>query len=79
MSNNNHASRHRVVVTGVGMITPLGHNVPDTWAGILAGKSGFGPFTLIARGEHTSAGLWEVKVFDPGKYMDRKEARRRAR
>ncbi len=79
MSNNNHASRHRVVVTGVGMITPLGHNVPDTWAGILAGKSGFGPFTLIERGEHTSAGLCEVKDFDPGKYMDRKEARRRDR
>ena len=36
MSDNHHPSRHRVVVTGMGMITPLGHNVPDTWAGILA-------------------------------------------
>ena len=79
MSNNNHTPRHRVVVTGTGMITPLGHNVPDTWAGILAGKSGFGPFTLIDKGEHSSGGLCEVKEFDPGMYMDRKEARRRDR
>lgn len=79
MSDNHHPSRHRVVVTGMGMITPLGHNVPDTWAGILAGKTGFGPFTLIERGEHNAGGLCEVKEFDPAVYMDRKEARRRDR
>ena len=77
MSDNHHPSRHRVVVTGMGMITPLGHNVPDTWAGILAGKTGFGPFTLIERGEHNAGGLCEVKEFDPAMYMDRKEARDR--
>lgn len=79
MSDNHHLSRHRVVVTGMGMITPLGHNVPDTWAGILAGKTGFGPFTLIEKGEHNAGGLCEVKEFDPAMYMDRKEARRRDR
>ena len=79
MSNNNHFSRHRVVVTGTGMITPVGHNGPDSWAAILAGQSGFGPFTLIEKGEHTAGGLCEVKDFDPTVYMDRKEARRRDR
>lgn len=71
--------KHRVVVTGVGLITPLGHNVPDTWRAILAGESGFGPFTLIEKGEHTSGGLCEVKDFDPVTYLGRREARRRDR
>lgn len=69
----------RVVVTGMGAITPLAHNVPDTWAAILAGKSGFGPFTVIEKGEHTSGGLCEVKDFDPNDYLDRRTARRRDR
>ncbi len=75
MENNN----HRVVVTGMGAITPLAHNVPDTWSAILAGKSGFGPFTLIDKEEHTSGGLCEVKEFEPNDYMDRRDARRRDR
>lgn len=75
MENQN----HRVVVTGMGAITPLAHNVPDTWAAILAGESGFGPFTVIEKGEHTSGGLCEVKDFDANAYMDRRDARRRDR
>lgn len=71
--------KHRVVVTGMGAITPLGHNVADTWAAILDGKSGFGPFTLIAKDDHTSGGLCEVKEFDATEYMDRRDARRRDR
>ena len=71
--------KHRVVVTGLGLITPLGHNVPDTWRAILAGESGLGPFTLIEKGEHTSGGLCEVKDFDPVTYLGRREARRRDR
>lgn len=69
----------RVVVTGMGAITPLAHNVADTWAAILAGQSGFGPFTVIEKGEHSSGGLCEVKGFDPNDYMDRRSARRRDR
>ncbi len=69
----------RVVVTGMGAITPLGHNVADTWSAILQGTSGFGPFTLIEKGDHTSGGLCEVKAFDPADYMDRRDARRRDR
>jgi 3-oxoacyl-[acyl-carrier-protein] synthase II len=71
--------RHRVVVTGLGLLTPLGHNVEETWAAILAGKSGLGPFTLIARRDHSSGGVCEVKNYDPTESMDRKDARRRDR
>ncbi len=70
---------HRVVITGAGVITPLGHNVPDTWEAILAGRSGLGPYTLFPRGEHALPRLCEVKAFDPEPYMGRKEARHRDR
>lgn len=69
----------RVVITGMGLITPLGHNVDDTWRAILAGQSGFGPLTLDNTPGHTVGGVCEVKEFDPTVYMDRKEARRRDR
>jgi beta-ketoacyl-acyl-carrier-protein synthase II len=78
--DNGHIPRRRVVITGVGgLITPLGHNMPDTWASILAGRSGFGPITLVDNPHHTIRGLCEVKEFDPAQYMDRKDARRRDR
>jgi 3-oxoacyl-[acyl-carrier-protein] synthase II len=70
---------HRVVITGMGLMTPLGHNVPDTWAAVLAGRSGLGPFTLIDKREHISGGVCEVKEFDPSAYMDRRDTRRRDR
>ena len=77
LENCNH--QHRVVITGMGLITPLGHNVADTWAAILAGRSGLGPFTLLEKREHASGALCEVKAFDPNDYMDRRDARRRDR
>ena len=77
--NNGDEARHRVVVTGVGLITHLGHNVVDTWSAILSGQSGLGPITLVDNPNHTVGGLCEVKDFDPGAYMDRKDARRRDR
>lgn len=75
--NNNH--QQRVVITGTGLITPLGHNTADTWTAILAGQSGIGPFTLIEKGDHTSGGLCEVKNFVPEDHLPRREARRRDR
>ncbi len=76
---NNSNLCHRVVITGTGLITPLGHNTPDTWAGILAGKSGLGPLIQITRDDHTSGGMCEVKDFDPADHLPRREARRRDR
>src|SRR5687767_12550114 len=68
--------RRRVVVTGLGMITPLGDSVAKTWDGILAGRSGIGPITRFdTTGLETTIG-GEAREFDPLQYMDRKEARR---
>jgi 3-oxoacyl-[acyl-carrier-protein] synthase II len=78
MDNRNY-KQHRVVITGLGVITALGHNVADTWEGILNGRSGLGPFTLLDRGEHMAGGLCEVKNFIPEDYLDRRDARRRDR
>ncbi|MFQ5434253.1 MAG: beta-ketoacyl-ACP synthase II [Anaerolineae bacterium] len=75
--NQNH--KNRVVITGTGLITPLGHNVPDTWAAILAGKSGTGTFTILEKGDHISGCICEVKDFDPEAYLSRRVARRRDR
>jgi 3-oxoacyl-[acyl-carrier-protein] synthase II len=69
----------RVVITGLGLITAVGHNVPDTWAAILEGRSGLGPYTLLEKGNHSAGGLCEVKEFEPAAYMDRRDARRRDR
>ncbi|MBQ7742997.1 MAG: beta-ketoacyl-ACP synthase II [Bacteroidaceae bacterium] len=64
----------RVVVTGVGAITPLGHNVADTWAAILAGKSGAAPITHFNTDKFKTHFACEVKDFDPKEFIDRKEA-----
>lgn len=71
--------RRRVVVTGTGMITPLGHNVADTWRAILAGQSGLGVPTLLGDYDHKAARVCEVKDFDPVEAIGRREARRRDR
>ena len=77
MSNQN--GFHRVVITGMGLVTPLGHNVEDSWAGIIAGKSGLGSYTQFEQGDHVSGGVCEVKDFDPSKYIGKRDARRRDR
>jgi 3-oxoacyl-[acyl-carrier-protein] synthase II len=74
---NNH--QQRVVITGAGLLTPIGHNVTETWEAILAGKSGTGPFTQIEKGDHTSGTICEVKNFNPEDHLPRREARRRDR
>jgi 3-oxoacyl-[acyl-carrier-protein] synthase II len=67
---------HRVVVTGVGSVTPLGIDVDTTWASLLAGRSGAGPITKFDPAKLSVRFACEVKGFDPSLYMDRKEARR---
>lgn len=66
----------RVVVTGLGAISPLGLNVEDTWKGLVEGKSGAGPITLFDASKFKTQFACEVKGFDPQVYMDRKEARK---
>ena len=71
--------KKRVVVTGLGLITPLGHNVADTWAAILAGRSGLGEPTMLGDYDHKVSCVCEVKEFDPVESLGRREARRRDR
>jgi 3-oxoacyl-[acyl-carrier-protein] synthase II len=66
----------RVVVTGLGAITPLGKNVAETWAGLCEGKSGCGPITLFDASKFKTQFACEVKDFDPSLYFDKKEARK---
>jgi 3-oxoacyl-[acyl-carrier-protein] synthase II len=66
----------RVVITGMGAVTPLGLTVASTWEGLLAGRSGAGPITRFDSEEFETHIACEVKDFDPGNYLDRKEARR---
>jgi 3-oxoacyl-[acyl-carrier-protein] synthase II len=71
--------KRRVVITGMGAITPLGNSVDETWAGIKAGKSGIGPITLFDASVNKVHYAAEVKNFDPALYMDSKDARKMAR
>jgi len=65
---------NRVVVTGLGAVTPLGHTVADYWAGLKQGASGFGPITLAVTPEALSQRVAaEVKDFEPLKYFDDRE------
>jgi 3-oxoacyl-[acyl-carrier-protein] synthase II len=67
---------HRVVVTGLGLVTPVGVTVEDTWAGLLAGRSGAAGITKFDAANQDVRFACEVKGFDPLRYMDRKESRR---
>ncbi|MFT4071836.1 MAG: beta-ketoacyl-ACP synthase II [Dysgonamonadaceae bacterium] len=66
----------RVVVTGLGAVTPLGNDVETTWENALNGKSGAGPITQFDASNFKTHFACEVKDFDPSKYLDRKEARK---
>ena len=66
----------RVVVTGLGAITPLGNTLADSWQGVIEGKSGAGPITQFDASKFKTRFACEVKGFDPLSVMDRKEARK---
>ena len=66
----------RVVVTGVGAVTALGHDAASTWEGLLAGRSGVGPITQFDTSRVSVRIAAEVRDFDPSGILDRKEIRR---
>jgi len=66
----------RVVVTGLGAITPIGNNLTQYWEGLLSGRNGIAPITLFDASRHDCRIAGEVKGFDPHDYLDRKEAKR---
>src|SRR4030095_14007326 len=68
--------KRRVVVTGMGALTPVGNDVATTWRALLAGTSGAGPITKFDAQKFPVRFACQVKGFDPLKYMDRKDAKR---
>ena len=68
--------KRRVAVTGLGVISPLGTTVATTWEAMVAGRSGAGPITRFDPSALSVKFACEVKGFDPGLYLDKKEARR---
>ncbi len=68
--------RKRVVVTGLGAVTPIGNTLQDYWEGLLSGRNGIGPITLFDPSSHSCRIAGEVKGFDPHDYLERKEAKR---
>ena len=71
--------QHRVVVTGIGVISALGEDLPTFWSNLTAGKSGIRPITRFDATDYTSRIAGEVVDFDPNRYMDPKLARKTAR
>lgn len=69
-------SRRRVVITGLGAITPLGLNVADTWTNIVAGKSGIGPIHTFDASEYPTRFAGQIRDFDVSQFITVKEARR---
>ncbi len=68
--------RKRVVITGVGCVSPLGLNVDETWSALLACKSGAGPITHFDASQHKTRFAAEVKGFDPVGLFGAREARK---
>ena len=66
----------RVVVTGLGAVTPVGNDVPAFWENLLAGKNGIGPLDRFDTGEYKAKVAAQVKDFDPFRYMEKGEARK---
>ena len=66
----------RVVVTGIGALTPIGNNLQTYWEGLISGKSGAAPITLFDASNFKTTFACEVKDFNPTDFLDRKEARK---
>ena len=70
---------HRVVITGLGAVTPIGNTVQDYWNGLTSGRNGVDGIALFDASTHACRFAAEVKAFDPAGLIEPKEAKRRAR
>ena len=70
---------NRVVVTGLGVVSPVGNEVSTFWQSLIAGKCGIGPITAFDTTEYKVKIAAEVKDFDPLQYMEKGEARKQDR
>src|SRR5215475_2340328 len=75
-NGNGHANHRRVVITGLGMVSPLGNDVQTSWSNLLAGESGAGEITAFDHTNYNVHFACELKEFDPTVWIDRKAARR---
>jgi 3-oxoacyl-[acyl-carrier-protein] synthase II len=76
MSDATTNGRRRVVVTGIGMVTPLGNDPESTWQSLVSGESGAAPITAFDTSDYSVRFACELKDFDPTVWIDRKQARR---
>ncbi|WP_030007222.1 beta-ketoacyl-ACP synthase II [Picosynechococcus sp. NKBG042902] len=71
-----HSSPYRVVITGLGAITPIGNTLEEYWEGLMTGRNGIGPVTAFDASQHACRIAGEVKGFDPLDFIPKKEAKR---
>jgi len=69
-------AERRVVVTGVGLVSPVGIGTEETWTSLQAGRSGAGPITLFDASQHSTRFACEVKGFDPLNWVEKKEVKK---
>src|SRR5436305_11829411 len=75
-ANGSGNGRRRVVITGIGAVTPLGNDIETTWTNLISARSGAGPITQFDATGYPVTFACEVKEFDPTQWIDRKQARR---